>query len=96
LSRRALRLLQELRKARGLTYVFITHDLSVVRNIAERVAVFEKGRLVETGATGTIFSTPERPYTRRLIGAVPVVTDAEMALREQLTEEFTGERNESA
>ncbi|MBN9075846.1 MAG: peptide ABC transporter ATP-binding protein [Rhizobiales bacterium 65-79] len=93
---RVLRLLQELRKARGLTYVFITHDLSVVRNIAERVAVFEKGRLVETGATGTIFSTPERPYTRRLIGAVPVVTDAEMALREQLTEEFTGERNESA
>jgi ABC-type glutathione transport system ATPase component len=97
---RVLRLLQELRKARGLTYVFITHDLSVVRNIAERVAVFEKGRLVEAGTTETIFSTPERPYTRRLIGAVPVVTDAEMALRERLTEkptgELIGERNDSA
>lgn len=89
---RVLRLLEELRQRRGLTYVFITHDLSVVRNIAERVAVFEKGRLVEMNDTEAIFSAPEHPYTRRLIGAVPVVTNEEIALRDRLIEE----RNERA
>jgi ABC-type glutathione transport system ATPase component len=83
---RVLKLLNELRKRRGLTYIFITHELSVVRNIADRVAVFEKGRLVELAATETIFSDPRHPYTRRLIGAVPVVTAAEAALRDRLME----------
>jgi ABC-type oligopeptide transport system ATPase subunit len=87
---RVLRLLQELRQKRGLTYVFITHDLSVVRNIAERVAVFEKGRLVELNDTESIFTAPEDPYTRRLIGAVPVVTNEEIALRDRLIEERNG------
>ena len=81
---RVLKLLAELRPRRGLTYVFITHDLSVVRNVAERVAVFERGRLVETGATEALFSTPENPCTRRLISAVPVVTPEEERLRERL------------
>ncbi|MGD9912539.1 MAG: ABC transporter ATP-binding protein [Rhizobiaceae bacterium] len=81
---RVLKLLDELRRQRGLTYVFITHDLSVVRNIADRVAVFEKGRLVEIDRTETIFDNPSHPYTRRLIGAVPVVTAEEAVLRERL------------
>ena len=83
---RVLKLLAELRKKRALTYIFITHELSVVRNIADRVAVFEKGRLVELAATDAIFADPTHPYTRRLIGAVPVVTSAEAALRDRLTE----------
>ena len=83
---RVLKLLNELRSKRGLTYIFITHELSVVRNIADRVAVFERGRLVELAATDAIFSDPRHPYTRRLIGAVPVVTDAEAALRARLME----------
>jgi len=83
---RVLRLLNELRAARGLTYIFITHDLSVVRNIADRVAVFEKGKLVELGQTDAIFADPKHDYTRRLIGAVPVVTTQEAALRDQLME----------
>jgi ABC-type glutathione transport system ATPase component len=83
---RVLKLLNELRKKRGLTYIFITHELSVVRNIADRVAVFEKGKLVEFAATEAIFSDPKHPYTRRLIGAVPVVTSAEAALRDRLME----------
>ncbi len=83
---RVLKLLDELRKSRGLTYIFITHDLSVVRNIADRVAVFEKGRLVEINSTDRIFTDPESDYTRRLIGAVPVVTAEEQALRDQLME----------
>jgi ABC-type glutathione transport system ATPase component len=83
---RVLKLLAELRQKRGLTYIFITHDLSVVRNIADRVAVFEKGRLVELNATQAVFTTPDHPYTRRLIGAVPVVTAEEAELRGRLME----------
>ena len=83
---RVLKLLNELRVKRGLTYVFITHDLSVVRNIASRVAVFEKGRLVELSPTETVFADPKHPYTRRLIGAVPVVTAQEADLRDRLME----------
>jgi ABC-type glutathione transport system ATPase component len=83
---RVLKLLNELRAKRGLTYVFITHDLSVVRNVATRVAVFEKGRLVELSPTETVFTDPKHPYTRRLIGAVPVVTAQEAELRGRLME----------
>ena len=84
---RVLRLLHDLRRKRGLTYLFITHDLSVVRNIADRVAVFEKGRLIELNRTGAIFNAPDHPYTRRLIGAVPVVTGEELALRDRIMQE---------
>ena len=69
---------------KGLTYVFITHDLAVVRNVADRVAVFKSGQLVELGQTAQIFSAPQHPYTRSLIGAVPVVDDAELDLRNRL------------
>jgi ABC-type oligopeptide transport system ATPase subunit len=81
---RVLRLLADLRRKRGLTYVFITHDLSVVRNIADRVAVFDRGRLIELQATDAIFEAPQHPYTQRLIAAVPVVTAEELALRERI------------
>ena len=81
---RVLRLLEELRRRRGLTYLFITHDLSVVRNFAERVAVFEKGRLIEIGDTEAIFAAPGHAYTRRLISAVPVVSREEEAIRDRL------------
>ena len=84
---RVLRMLDELRHRRNLTYVFITHDLGVVRNIADRVAVFEKGKLVEESDTETIFTNPENPYTRRLISAIPIVSDEEETLRRSLMEE---------
>lgn len=83
---RVLQLLQELREKRGLTYVFITHDLAVVRNIADRVAVFEKGRLVELNGTETLFDKPSANYTKNLISAVPVVGDDEVELRKKLAE----------
>ncbi|MEM7696242.1 MAG: ABC transporter ATP-binding protein [Pseudomonadota bacterium] len=82
---RVLRLLNDLRAAHGLTYIFITHDLAVVRNVADRVAVFQAGQLVETGATRDIFEAPRTAYTRRLIAAVPVVDEAERALRDALS-----------
>ncbi|CAN7679587.1 ABC transporter ATP-binding protein [Rhizobium sp. LjRoot254] len=81
---RVLKLLNDLKDRRGLTYIFITHDLSVVRNIANRVAVFERGKLVELGGTEAIFANPQHAYTRRLIGAVPVVSREEAALRDSI------------
>lgn len=84
---RVLRLLADLRIRRELTYVFITHDLAVVRNIADRVAVFERGRIVEEGDTAQIFTDPKSAYTRRLIGAIPVVDPEEDLLRHKLAEE---------
>ena len=87
---RVLKLLKTLKESRKLTYVFITHDLSVVRNIADRVAVFEKGRLVELSSTDAIFTQPKNPYTRRLIGAVPVVSAEEAALRDHVMEQDNG------
>lgn len=79
-----LRLLDTLRRTHGLTYVFITHDLSVVRNIADRVAVFEQGKLVELSATDLLFNNPTHPYTRTLISAVPVIGQDEIELRGKL------------
>lgn len=84
---RVLRLLNDLRRDRGLTYIFITHDLAVVRNVADRVAVFQAGKLVELGETQQIFSDPKTAYTRALIGAVPVVDQTELALRDRLAED---------
>lgn len=82
---RILRLLDELRSVRGLTFVFITHDLSVVRNIADRVAVFQYGKLVELAETRTLFTQPAETYTRNLISAVPVVGADEVELRNNLS-----------
>lgn len=84
---RVLRLLNDLRARKHLSYVFITHDLAVVRNVADRVAVLGSGRLVELGLTEHIFSAPRHPYTRGLLGAVPVVDAAELELRKALAEE---------
>ncbi|MCH2163318.1 MAG: ATP-binding cassette domain-containing protein [Marinovum sp.] len=81
---RVLRLLNNLRTDLGLTYVFITHDLAVVRNIADRVAVFQSGKLVEIDDTSQIFTDPQQPYTRSLIGTVPVVDAEELTLRDKL------------
>lgn len=81
---RVLNLLNDLRSKRQLTYIFITHDLSVVRNIADRVAVFNKGKLVELNNVEKIFSAPDHQYTRSLIAAIPVVTEQEVLLRDSL------------
>jgi len=81
---RVLRLLNQLRAERGLTYILITHDLAVVRNIADHVAVLRSGRLIEFGGTEQIFTAPNADYTRRLIGAVPVVDAQELSFRERL------------
>jgi len=66
-----LKLLKKLQDELGLSYLFITHDLGVVRRIAHRTAVMLRGELVAEGPTATIFSPPYHPYTKALIGSVP-------------------------
>lgn len=66
-----LKLLAELQGELGLTYLFITHDLAVVRVAADLVCVMEQGRVVEQGAVDTIFADPKQEYTRRLLEAIP-------------------------
>ena len=68
---RMLDLLADLGDRFGLSYLFISHDLGVVRNVTDRVLVMRAGRIVEEGETGRVFAAPEHPYTRRLIEAVP-------------------------
>ena len=78
---RVLHLLVELQARLNLTYVFITHDLAVVRNVAQRVAVLYRGRLVETGPTTRVFARPRHRYTAMLLSSIPVVSDAEEKLK---------------
>lgn len=67
-----INLLSDLQKSKGLTYMFIAHDLSVVRFITDRVAVISKGKIVELAETEELFAHPLHPYTRSLLSAVPV------------------------
>ena len=67
-----LNLLADLQRQRGLSYLFIAHDLAVVRQIAHRIAVMYLGRIVETGTTESVLTNPRHPYTQALLSAVPV------------------------
>ena len=66
-----LNLMSQLQKERGLTYLFISHDLSVMRFICDRIAVIHKGLIVEMADTETLFQHPLHPYTRALLSAIP-------------------------
>ena len=66
-----LDLLDELQERRGLAYLFISHDLGVVSHVSDRVAVMSDGRIVESGTTAAVLSSPEHPFTRQLVAASP-------------------------
>ncbi|MDQ2066572.1 ABC transporter ATP-binding protein [Xinfangfangia sp. CPCC 101601] len=69
---RVLALLGDLKRDLGLSFLFISHDMAVVENICDRVAVMYLGQIVETGSRAQVFGNPQHPYTRRLMEAVPV------------------------
>jgi oligopeptide/dipeptide ABC transporter ATP-binding protein len=71
-----INLLAELKQLQGLSYLFISHDLSVVRHLCDRVAVMYLGRIVETGPTEQLFTQPRHPYTAALLSATPSATAA--------------------
>jgi oligopeptide/dipeptide ABC transporter ATP-binding protein len=77
-----LNLLRDLQRRFGLAYIFISHDLAVVRHVADRVAVMHLGRIVEIGKRETVFGNPRHPYTRALLSAIPVPAPA--AKRERI------------
>lgn len=79
-----LNLLATLQREKGLTYIFIAHDLSVVRFITDRVAVLCKGKIVELAETEELFSFPLHPYTRSLLSAVPLPNPVEQRKRRPL------------
>ncbi|MBB3149502.1 peptide/nickel transport system ATP-binding protein [Phyllobacterium trifolii] len=81
-----LRLLKELQRERGMGLLLITHDLGIVAGIADRVAIMQGGKIVETGTVRQVFETPQHPYTHRLFDAVPgrrVVSETARTLVEQ-------------
>lgn len=67
-----LNLMQDLQQNLGLTYLFITHDLSVVKHLSDRIAVMYLGRIVELGSTTSVFNHPHHPYTQALLSAIPI------------------------
>ncbi|MCV2893838.1 ABC transporter ATP-binding protein [Lentibacter sp. XHP0401] len=74
-----LDLLADLGTRFGLTYLFISHDLSVVKNVTDRCLVMQAGEIVEEGVTDDIFERPQHPYTKELIGAVPQLPEKRQA-----------------
>lgn len=81
---KVIALLEELGATLGLTYLFISHDLSLMRNFAQRVGILYRGRIVETGPTAQVFDTPQHDYTRLLLASVPVISAEEEAMRPKI------------
>jgi oligopeptide/dipeptide ABC transporter ATP-binding protein len=77
-------LLQELQRELGLTYLFIAHDLSVVRHISHRIAIMYAGKLVEVGDRDTIYENPTHPYTEALLSSVPIPDPALQRERQRI------------
>ncbi|WP_432494707.1 ATP-binding cassette domain-containing protein [Kineococcus auxinigenes] len=78
---RVLDLFIEIQEHTGVAYLFVTHDLSVVRHISHRVAVMYRGEIVETGESGKVTGDPDHPYTQRLLLAAPVADPERQARR---------------
>ncbi|WP_035840686.1 ABC transporter ATP-binding protein [Kitasatospora azatica] len=91
-----IRLLSDLQHEFGLTLVFIAHDLAVVRQVSDRVAVMRHGRIVELGTADEVYAAPEHPYTRRLLAAVPLLDPTEADRRRAARAELRLREGEAA
>jgi peptide/nickel transport system ATP-binding protein len=91
-----LELLAELQRDFGFACLFISHDLAVVKELADEVAVMRRGVLVETGPSGRVLTAPEHPYTRRLLAAAPVADPVEQRARREQWLSLTGDEEEAA
>jgi peptide/nickel transport system ATP-binding protein len=80
-----LNLLSEVRRELGVSYLFITHDLAVVRQVAERVYVLREGEVVEQGTTGDVLDHPQHWYTRKLVDSIPSSDETWLAQAEETT-----------
>jgi len=87
---KVIELLVRIRNELNLSYLFISHDLSLMRNFTSRLAVMYLGKLSEVGFTGDVFTAPKHPYTQGLISSVPVVSAEEAALK-PVVERIRGE-----
>jgi oligopeptide/dipeptide ABC transporter ATP-binding protein len=76
-----INLLDDLQDDLGLTYLFITHDLSVIRHVSDRIAVMYLGKIVEIAETEEVFARPRHPYTNALISAIPTIDESDGAPR---------------
>ena len=76
---RVLNVLHDIRERNELSLVFVSHDLAVVKVMADRIAVMYRGRIVEIGDADAVYRSPSHPYTRRLLDAVPVIHESERA-----------------
>ena len=73
-----IQLLKDLQREQGISYLFITHDLAVVAEIADDVAVMYQGKIIEQGRVGQVLFEPQQLYTKKLLGAVPVLGHKEI------------------
>ena len=78
---RVIEILNDLQERFDLTYIFISHDLSLIKNVSDRIGVLYLGRFVETGDVDSVFQDPQHPYTRALLSAIPTVTDEDRAYK---------------
>jgi peptide/nickel transport system ATP-binding protein len=74
-------MLLRLQKEKNLTYMFITHDLSLMRNIATRVAILYLGKVAEVAPTNVFFKIPKHPYTQMLLSSIPVLSEEEELMK---------------
>ncbi len=79
-----INLLEDLQEELGLTYIFVAHDLSVVRHVADRIAVMYLGKIVELGPADEVYANPIHPYTQSLLSAVPIPDPRANAARKQI------------